>query len=203
MPDEPTETRVLDIRKYPNRRYYDSTRRCHVTLEDIHGLVLKGWDVHVTDSKTGGDITGKVLAQIILDFDPVKLSAFPSALLHQVIRSNEQLVRDFVDTYFNRALEAFINAQRQFDSFLRQSVGLSGIGRPSTPDFARLMFGTFSPPAGTAQPGRPPTPSASAEPGAPEDAGPSGEPLRDRVEQLQEQVRQLTRELRGRKSRKA
>lgn len=58
--------RQLEIRKYPNRRYYDVTRSQHLTLEDIRSLVRENYDIRVTDSKSGSDITAKVLAQIIL-----------------------------------------------------------------------------------------------------------------------------------------
>ncbi|HZV34316.1 MAG TPA: polyhydroxyalkanoate synthesis regulator DNA-binding domain-containing protein, partial [Verrucomicrobiae bacterium] len=57
-------SKTLDIRKYPNRRYYDVTRSQHLTLEDIRELVREGHDIRVTDSKTSADITPKVLAQI-------------------------------------------------------------------------------------------------------------------------------------------
>src|ERR1041385_447641 len=103
----PSLNEVLEIRKYPNRRYYDATRSCHVTLEDIQGLIRDGHDVRITDSKTGEDITAKVLAQILLELDPLKLEVFPAVLLHRLIRANEQIVREFIDKYFTRALTSF------------------------------------------------------------------------------------------------
>src|SRR4051812_28138424 len=97
---ENQETRRLVIRKYPNRRYYDSTRSRHVTLEDIHTLIRDGYDVQVTDSRSGQDITGRVLTQIIVELDSPKLDVFPVPLLHKLLRSSEQLVTDFVQKYF-------------------------------------------------------------------------------------------------------
>jgi polyhydroxyalkanoate synthesis regulator protein len=47
------DSRTLAIRKYPNRRYYDSTRSQHVKLEEIHELIRQGYEIQVTDSKTG------------------------------------------------------------------------------------------------------------------------------------------------------
>src|SRR5579872_4860512 len=91
------QTKHLQIRKYPNRRYYDATRSRHLTLEDIRSLVRDGADIRVTDSKTSADITAKVLAQIILELDAEKIDAFPVALLVRLIRVNDQLVKDFVD----------------------------------------------------------------------------------------------------------
>jgi len=138
---DPPSGRV-DLRKYPNRRYYDSTRSRHVTLEEIYHMVRDGSDVHVTDSKSGEDITAQVLAQIILEHDAPKLGFFPVELLHQLIRANEPLMRDFVDKYFNQALTMFLESQRQFDRYLRQSLGLQS-PLPAGEDWARMLMGPF------------------------------------------------------------
>lgn len=134
----------LKIRKYPNRRYYDATRSRHVTLEEIHSLIREGYEVQVTDSRSGERITQKVLAQIILELDPPKLDAFPAALLHGLIRANQTIVRDFIEKYFNQALSAFLRSQKQFESYLRQALGLQGMQTPG-PNWAQMMLGPFSP----------------------------------------------------------
>src|SRR5206468_2997082 len=74
---------VFEIKKYPNRRFYNVSRSRHETLNDLHELVQAGHQIHVIDSKTGHDITNVVLTQIILEHDPPKLDLFPAALLHQ------------------------------------------------------------------------------------------------------------------------
>ena len=79
---------VLQIRKYPNRRYYDATRSRHVKLLDIRKAVQAGCSVCVRDSRTGDDITNQVLGQIILHDDGAKLSVIPSEALHHMIRSD-------------------------------------------------------------------------------------------------------------------
>ena len=114
-----------------------------MTLDEIHEMILAGSDVYVTDSRSGADITAKVLAQIILEHDPPKLGIFPVELLHQLIRANEPLVRDFVDKYFNQALQAFLESQRQFDRYLRQVLGLR-TSIPAGQDWARIMMGPFA-----------------------------------------------------------
>ncbi len=110
----------LDIRKYPNRRYYDSTHSRHLTLEEIRGLIRDGYDITVTDSKSGADITAQVLTQIILELETPKIDSFPVALLLRMIRSNDQVVRDFVENYFNQAFRAFVEYQKQMEERLRQ-----------------------------------------------------------------------------------
>lgn len=137
--------KVLELRKYPNRRYYDTTRSRHVTLEEIQNLVRDGHEVKVTDSKSGEDITARVLTQIILELDSPKLSIFPVPLLHRLIRANEALITDFIEKYFNQALLSFLDSQRQFEQYLRQSLQLSG-GTPMITDWTKLMMAPFGNP---------------------------------------------------------
>ncbi len=114
----------LSIKKYPNRRFYDSTRSCHVTLDQIHQLIRTGHDVQITDSKTGQDITVAVLSQILLELDSFKLSWFPNSLLHHVIRNDEPMVREFMDVYFNQAFEWFLQSRQSMEQQMRQMMGL-------------------------------------------------------------------------------
>jgi polyhydroxyalkanoate synthesis repressor PhaR len=141
---EPTQPRLLQISKYPNRRFYDKTRSKHLTLEDIHALIREGYEIQVTDSKTGEDITAKVLAHMILELDPPKLQVFPAALLHRLIRANEQLVIDFTRKYFSQAFIAFMDSQKKAERYMRQAMGLES-GTPSMADWAKLMWGSFGP----------------------------------------------------------
>ena len=72
MESEPTSEKPMrvQLRRYPNRRYYDAARSQHLTLEDIFRLICDGHEVQVSDSKTGEDITVRVLAQLILEQAP-------------------------------------------------------------------------------------------------------------------------------------
>jgi polyhydroxyalkanoate synthesis repressor PhaR len=182
---------TLEIRKYSNRRYYDSTRSCHVTLEDIHELIRDGYEVRVTDSQSSEDITSKVLAQIILDYDPLKLDAFPAAMLHEVIRSNEKIVKDFIEKYFSQAFHAFLDSQRQFESFMRHAMGL-GAQSGAMPDFARLISGMLWPPfMPQNQPSEPKPPVTP--PSDPTDA----EDLQRQLDRLRRQMEQIQSTLRN------
>jgi polyhydroxyalkanoate synthesis repressor PhaR len=109
------------IRKYPNRRFYDLTSSRHITFEELYELVRGGGSIEVTDSATGEDITSAVLTHMILERDAPKLAMFSSGLLHQVIQSNQQILGSFVERYFNRALQAFLASQQQFDGFLKNA----------------------------------------------------------------------------------
>jgi polyhydroxyalkanoate synthesis repressor PhaR len=114
----------LRIRKYRNRRYYDSTHSRHLTLTQIYEQILEGYEIEVLDSQTGEDITAKVLAQIIIDLDPPKLSVFPVAMLHGLLRSNQHLVSEFIDTVFSQPLGAYLQTHRAAGQYFRQAMGL-------------------------------------------------------------------------------
>jgi polyhydroxyalkanoate synthesis repressor PhaR len=180
----------LRIRKYPNRRYYDSTRSRHLTLEEIYAAIREGYEIEVLDSKTGQDITAKVLAQMIIELDPPKLGIFPVPLLHRLLRANEQLVTDFTQKYFNQALEAFLDSQRKFEQSLRQTLGLKS-ATPTVADWAKVMWGPFTPTAWSGD--------ENASKGSPNNSTTEVDRLRREVEDLRDQLRQKRKPRAGRK----
>ncbi len=182
-----SERLQVELRRYPNRRYYDCTRSQHLTLDEIYQLVRDGHTVSVRDSKSGEDITARVLAQLILEHDPPKLAAFPAELLHQIIRSNETLLRDFVEKYFSGALTAFLKSQREFDRYLGQTLGLYGLP-PIGRNLAELMMGPFW---------RPFTAGNETNEGGKNTGSqdPQGSDLRRAVESLKQEVAELRKEL--------
>ena len=133
------EPQTLEIRKYQNRRYYDSTRSRHLSLQQVHKLIIEGYDIRVLDAKTNEDITAKVLTQILLDYEPVKLDMFSNELLTRAIRVNERLLKDFVDVYFRQAFEAFCGAQKQVDQMLRQTHRLTSVLPAAASSVANLL----------------------------------------------------------------
>jgi polyhydroxyalkanoate synthesis repressor PhaR len=193
----PPVNRKLVIRKYPNRRYYDTSRSCHVTLEQIHALIRDGYDIQVTDTRTDKDITAKVLAQIIMELDPPKLDIFPVPLLHKLLRSSEQIVNDFVQKYFNEALNSFLDSQRNVEQVMRSAMGLPP-SAPTLADLTKIMWSplkstpwtmTDTPPSSSTPPATSPPPVAPAETAD----------LRRVVEQLQEEVARLRRDQNSRR----
>jgi polyhydroxyalkanoate synthesis repressor PhaR len=115
---------TIRIRRYPNRRFYDRTRRRYVTLDDIEELVRQGQTVEVHDSRTGEDLTRNVLTQILLERHPDKMALFPSALLHGLLRAND-LATEFWRAYLRNALAALEGFQR--------SITPMGLGFPWLP----------------------------------------------------------------------
>ena len=181
---------LLQIKKYPNRRFYDTTRSCHVTLRDIHDLVRSGHDVSILDVKSGEDITNLVLIQILVEKDQPKLDLFPSTFFHMLIRTNRQMLRDTFNRFFGPFTQVVAASQKQFDSYLRQA---SHSGIPNPMEWATRMMQAFVPGSGAngaADAGfsddvdEPEPEAASADAEAVED-------LRGQVRSLQEQLRRL------------
>ncbi len=133
------EPRMLEIRKYSNRRYYDSTRSRHISLQQIHRLIHEGYNIRVVDAGTNEDITSQILTQILLDYEPVKLDLFSNELLTRAIRVSDRLLKDFVDVYFHQAFEAFCGSQKQVDQVLRQAHQLKSV-IPSFTSWAGNLF---------------------------------------------------------------
>src|SRR6516164_2031116 len=149
MPDP--NARRLEIKKYPNRRYYDATHSRHLTLDEIRKLVQQGYDVHVIDARTSADITAQVLTQIILELDTPKVDSLPVPLLVRLIRVNDQLVKDFIEKYFNQALKSFLDYQRQVEEQIRRTHGLPS-AFPSVSAWTKAMLEPFASAFSTARP---------------------------------------------------
>ncbi|MFO0909232.1 MAG: polyhydroxyalkanoate synthesis regulator DNA-binding domain-containing protein [Isosphaeraceae bacterium] len=100
-----TEPSTVEIRRYPNRRLYDRSRRQYVTLQDIEELVLAGTDIEVRDSRTGEDLTRQVLTQLMMERHPRKMELFPVEMLHNMLRANDLAV-EIWRGYLQQALAA-------------------------------------------------------------------------------------------------
>lgn len=190
----PASDKCLDIRKYPNRRYYDATHSRHLTLEEIRLFIGEGYDIKVTDSKTGADLTAQVLTQIILELETPKIDSFPVALLLRMIRSNDAVVRDFVETYFNQAFKAYSEFQKPLEERMRQVQNVMGMFPPFGA-WSQAMMAPFAAPFGST-PAPPAAPAAPAPPSAPAD---DSAELRNRVAELQQQLAALQAKMKAAK----
>lgn len=88
---------TIRIRKYPNRRLYDTSRSQHLTHDGVLALIAEGHTVQVTDSRTGTDITNAVLLQIMIERDPAKVGSLPSEIIHRAMRSDVTTIRSIAD----------------------------------------------------------------------------------------------------------
>jgi len=111
-PEEKMEHPVRLIKKYPNRRLYDTKTSSYITLADVKQMVVKQEDFHVIDAKSGDDLTRQILLQIILDEESGGVPMFSSDLLSQMIRSYGSAMQGFMGTYLEKNVEAFQHLQK-------------------------------------------------------------------------------------------
>src|SRR5438105_3501201 len=104
------ETRI--IKKYPNRRLYDTERSCYVTVEDVRDLVLAGVEFKVIDAQTEADITRSILIQIITEHESGKQATFTTDMLARFIRLSNHAAQDVFSRYFDQSMRMFLDQQQ-------------------------------------------------------------------------------------------
>ncbi|MCF7982389.1 MAG: polyhydroxyalkanoate synthesis repressor PhaR [Pseudomonadales bacterium] len=114
------------LKKYPNRRLYDTTDSHFVTLEDVKQLVIKHDEFRVEDSKTGKDLTSAVLLQIISEMeDSGKEALLTNKLLQQLIRFYGSGMQGLLSQYLEHSLAAFLDQQDGLQRQMRQLLDAS------------------------------------------------------------------------------
>src|SRR3954453_19209136 len=103
---ESKESPLRLIKKYPNRRLYDTKTSSYITLADVKQMVLKNEDFQVIDAKTNEDISRQILLQIILEEESGGMPMFSSDLLSQMIRSYGSAMQGFMWSSLSNNMEA-------------------------------------------------------------------------------------------------
>ena len=107
------------IKKYPNRRLYDTKISSYITIEDVRQLIVDGEDFEVRDAKSGEDLTRQVLLQIIAEHEQDGEPVLSTQLLSQIIRFYGDSLQGFMGNYLERSMQIFLDQQQQF----RQQMG--------------------------------------------------------------------------------
>jgi len=102
------------IKKYPNRRLYDTEDSKYITLDDVKKLVLNGVDFIVKDVKTEEDLTRNILLQIISEQEHDGEPFFSTELLIQIIRSYGDSLQSMAGDYIEKSMQLFVEQQKQF-----------------------------------------------------------------------------------------
>lgn len=113
------------IKKYPNRRLYDTTESKYVTLNDVRALVLGGISFSVIDKKSGDDITRNILLQIIIEQEEEGEPLFSTDVLEQIIGFYGNSVQGVVGGYISKSLALFREQQQQLQSQLSGAMQLN------------------------------------------------------------------------------
>lgn len=111
------------IKKYPNRRLYDTEISSYITLEDVRQLICDGEKFEVIDAKSGEDLTRTVLLQIIAEHEERGQPIFSTELLTQIIRFYGDALQGFMGNYLERSMQLFLDQQSQFRSQLSNLMG--------------------------------------------------------------------------------
>jgi polyhydroxyalkanoate synthesis repressor PhaR len=157
------------IKRYSNRKLYDTQESRYVTLEEIEEMIRGGREIAVVDASSGDDLTSVTLTQIILENERAHRTALPAAFLHQLITHGEAW-QDFVQRSMRSSLEGIVSSQREMERVFREWTTRAGWGGAAAA-------------------------TAAAEPARRETAGSETDKLRDEVTTLRERLRALEDQL--------
>ena len=185
-PDAP-----IIIKKYANRRLYNTAQSCYVTLDHLAQMVRDGQDFVVYDAKSEADITRSVLTQIIFEEEAKGQNMLPTKFLRQLIRLYGDTLQDLVPGYLEASMEAFSRNQEQMREQMRQTFGaapafanLEAMTRSNMEMFSKAMR-MFTPFSGDAEAAGTEEPSAAKPKGAEQSgAEPGGVELGELKSQL-------------------
>jgi polyhydroxyalkanoate synthesis repressor PhaR len=177
------------IKKYANRRLYNTGTSTYVTLQDLAEMIKSGEDFTVVDAKSGDDITRSVLTQIIFEQESKGQSLLPIAFLRQLIGFYGDSIQNLIPTYLDFSIDSLVRDQEKLRNQMTNAFGPSALDvisdqvRRNTEMFEQAMRMFL--PFGTA--------GATAQPKAP-DATPGVEPSGD-LDTLRRQLDELQRRL--------
>jgi len=161
------------IKRYSNRKLYDTQESRYVTLEEIEEMIRGGREISVVDAASGEDLTSVTLTQIILENERTRRASLPSAFLHQLIKHGESW-QDFVQKSMRSSFEGIVSSQRDMERIFRDWSTRAGWG---------AMLGA--------------TPAAEARR---DGTGEDSDKLREEVAALRDRLRSLEERLQKRKA---
>lgn len=116
------------IKKYANRRLYDTQASRHVTLDGIRQLVAGGDDVVVVDDTSGQDITRSILLQVISEQEQGGRPILSAEMLKHIIRFYGNPMQDLMGGYLERSVEIFLNQQQVLQDQIQKTMGITPFG---------------------------------------------------------------------------
>ncbi len=127
------------IKKYPNRRLYDTQTSVYITLHEVKQLVLQQQAFRVVDAKSNEDLTRSILLQIILEEEAAGTPILSTTTLEQIIRFYGHAMQGMMGTYMEKSLGAFVDVQAKFQEQAKSMVDPKGI--PNTEMWTQFMNG--------------------------------------------------------------
>ncbi len=121
--EEPDVNNTVVIKKYANRRLYNTATSSYVTLQDLAEMVKKGVEFTVHDAKTGEEITRSVLTQIIVEQETKGNHLLPTSVLRQLIGYYDDNLQGLLPRYLEMTMQSFAHNQDQIREYLENALG--------------------------------------------------------------------------------
>jgi polyhydroxyalkanoate synthesis repressor PhaR len=138
------EKNMRIIKKYQNRKLYDTKDSCYITLDEIASLIKKGEDVTVIDNRTKADVTSIILTQILVDQEKSNKSILPLTMLKDIIQRGHGSLFDFIQRYVLLGVDSEqdkeVEAERYIDKLVTR-------GELSKTEGKTLLKEVLTPPA--------------------------------------------------------
>jgi polyhydroxyalkanoate synthesis repressor PhaR len=115
--------KTVVLKKYANRRLYDTEKSLYVTLQEVADIVRGGRQVKVFDAKTKEDVTAFILTQIVLEEARNKNTLLPVPLLHLIIQFGNNMLGEFFENYLQQIIQAYLAQKAIFEEQFKQWIG--------------------------------------------------------------------------------
>ena len=189
------KTDPITIKKYANRRLYNTSTSKYVTLDDLAQMVKEGTEFQVVDAKSGDNITRSVLTQIIFEEESKGQNLLPVSFLRQLIQFYGDSLQTMVPNYLEASMDAFSQNQDRMREYMQGAMGNTmfpfarweELGRQNMAMFERA-FQMFTPYGGAAA-----DDEGAKDPTAPDDEESKLDDLKTQIESLRKQLDDLSR----------
>jgi polyhydroxyalkanoate synthesis repressor PhaR len=186
MVDDKAETaEPIIIKKYANRRLYNTQSSSYITLEDLSRMTREGIDFQVLDAKTGNDITHQILTQIIMEEESHGEQMLPISFLRQLISMYGNSMQQLMPHYLEATMDNFRANQLELQETWKASMGPDALAK-----MAETNMAMFKAAASAFMPGGKP---AGPEPSPPPSAGDDLDALRAQMAEMQRKLDELGR----------
>jgi polyhydroxyalkanoate synthesis repressor PhaR len=190
-----SDDKVATVKKYANRRLYNTATSSYVTLDELSKMVRLGQQFVVYDAKSGEDLTRSVLTQIILEEDSKGRNLLPISFLRQLISFYDDNLRAFLPRYLELSMENFMRNQEQIRRYIEGTFG-SFFPVGQFEDMARQNLTLLHRAANIFNPLQPGQEGEAAPPAVdPQAMAPAAPPTARQIEELNEKIEALEKQL--------
>lgn len=129
------------VKKYSNRRLYDTSESAYITLDQLAEIIRSGKDVRVVEAGSGDDVTAYILTQILVEDAKKKKFLLPVHLLHLMLRYGDNLMGDFFDLHLSQTIDSYVKQRKAFDDQFKKvmhfGTEFTEMARQSVDDLAK------------------------------------------------------------------